>query len=128
MEAEAVNFELGLLNYTIEEQGEMDRWVVSALLTDAECMKNQLNVLPERPGGGRFKCLNTKQLEELEEKRQSKSTKRNTQWGLKIIQGKQPFIEINYVHIIILDTLSNIQNNTKQVSLTGTRTQDLSVN
>ena len=95
-------------DFSLEEQNEIDQWTVSTVFDNKENveMENALSN-SERPGEGRFKCLNMKQLDELEEKRQFKSTKKHTQWGLKVLQGNTPFLKF------ILDTLSNIQNNTK---------------
>ena len=40
-----------------------------------------------RPEGNRFKTVTPKELQELKEKRQSLSTKKNTKWGVKLFQG-----------------------------------------
>ncbi|XP_033727680.1 uncharacterized protein LOC117317012 [Pecten maximus] len=41
---------------------------------------------PAVPGPQRFKRLSEDQLKEMEDERQSKSTKSNTKWGIKVFQ------------------------------------------
>ena len=94
-------------DFSKEEIDEIDQIVSSSLLGEKEktAMEKSLESNYERTAGGRFKTLNSMQLEELETMRQSKSTKRNTQWGLKIFIGKQ---NSNFtLHYQILNTDTN---------------------
>ena len=45
----------------------------------------QLVIVPKKP---RFKSLSDEDLKEIDESRQSKSTKKKTKWGVKILQGR----------------------------------------
>jgi hypothetical protein len=44
-----------------------------------------------RPEGKRFKTVTAEELQELKEKRQLLSTKKNTKWGVKLFQGVLKF-------------------------------------
>ena len=70
---------------------ELDNLVVSSVSsnTDSEDMESELKniAVKNKPGGGRFKRLGLKELDDLEQNRHANSTKRNTLWGLNIFQG-----------------------------------------
>ena len=80
-------------DFNLEEMAQIDQWVISSILNGKQnqAMEKKLQLDhgdglngEERPGEGRLKSLKSRQLEELEVNRQAMSTRRNTQWGLKI--------------------------------------------
>jgi hypothetical protein len=88
---------LGFLLNT--EMSEMED--VSASVTNDEAIREMAIAFEEdqkQPlpavGKQRFKTLTEEQLEEIEAKRQSSSTKMKTKWGMKILQGRsKPIID-----------------------------------
>jgi hypothetical protein len=51
--------------------------------------------LLQAPDKKRFKTVSDTELQELQERRQSKATKFNTKWGIKLFQGKFMFLNNN---------------------------------
>lgn len=61
---------------------------VSSEITPAQANAEMTRAMEESDQDQRFKRYTEKELKLLEDSRQSKATKNNTKWGVKLFQGK----------------------------------------
>ena len=76
--------EIGSFLSTQEAKVEMD----NAMADPSDQVEIPSVAMPEKNETKRFKKLSEQEMSTIEQSRQSKATKNNTKWGVKLFQGK----------------------------------------